>query len=122
MKARRELLSWALVAALSMTLFIGCGKKDDAITQAEKKDKDKPDIAETKAIAEEGFIYGLPIVMNYAVQYEFVVDRRPASSRRRSTRFTTSTASRPTRTRQWCRRTATRLTRCSGWTCVPKPW
>src|SRR6195256_2881818 len=29
---------------------------------------------ETKAIAEEGFIYGLPIVMNYAVMYEFCVD------------------------------------------------
>jgi hypothetical protein len=30
--------------------------------------------AETKAIAEEGFIYGLPIVMNYAVMYEYSVD------------------------------------------------
>jgi hypothetical protein len=34
-----------------------------------------PSIAETKAIAEEGFIYGLPIVMNYAVMYEFAIDR-----------------------------------------------
>jgi hypothetical protein len=32
--------------------------------------------AETKAIAEEGFIYGLPIVMNYAVMYEFAVDSK----------------------------------------------
>src|SRR4051795_9406589 len=31
--------------------------------------------AETKSIAEEGFIYGLPIVMNYAVMYEYSVDR-----------------------------------------------
>jgi hypothetical protein len=31
--------------------------------------------AETKTIAEEGFIYGLPIVMNYAVMYEYAVDR-----------------------------------------------
>jgi hypothetical protein len=31
--------------------------------------------AETTAIAEEGFIYGLPIVMNYAVMYEYAVDR-----------------------------------------------
>jgi hypothetical protein len=30
---------------------------------------------ETKAIAEEGFIYGLPIVMNYAVMYEYAVDK-----------------------------------------------
>jgi hypothetical protein len=31
--------------------------------------------AETKMIAEEGFIYGLPIVMNYAVMYEYSVDK-----------------------------------------------
>jgi len=31
--------------------------------------------AETKAIAEEGFIYGLPIVMNYGVMYEYAVDK-----------------------------------------------
>jgi hypothetical protein len=31
--------------------------------------------AETKAIAEEGFIYGLPIVMNYAVMYDYSVDK-----------------------------------------------
>src|ERR1700752_3101614 len=31
--------------------------------------------AETKAIAEEGFIYGLPIVMNYGVMYEYSVDK-----------------------------------------------
>src|SRR6202051_4823817 len=34
-----------------------------------------PDIRETKDIAETGFIYGLPIVMNYAVMYEYAVDR-----------------------------------------------
>src|SRR5215813_2742773 len=31
--------------------------------------------AETKAIAEEGFIYGLPIVMNYGVMYDYCVDK-----------------------------------------------
>src|SRR5580698_10471858 len=31
--------------------------------------------AETKANAEEGFIYGLPIVMNYGVMYEYAVDK-----------------------------------------------
>ena len=34
-----------------------------------------PDIIEAKNIAEEGFIYGLPIVMNYAVMYEYAVDK-----------------------------------------------
>lgn len=32
-------------------------------------------LEETKAIAEEGFIYGLPIVMNYAVMYEYAIDK-----------------------------------------------
>jgi hypothetical protein len=31
--------------------------------------------AETKAIAEEDFIYGLPIVMNYAVMYAYAIDK-----------------------------------------------
>jgi hypothetical protein len=35
--------------------------------------------AETKAIAEEGFIYGLPIVMNYAVMFEYAVDKKQES-------------------------------------------
>jgi hypothetical protein len=34
----------------------------------------QPSVAETKAIAEEGYIYGLPIVMNYAVMYAYSVD------------------------------------------------
>jgi len=35
-----------------------------------------PSAEEVKAIAEEGFIYGLPLVMNYAVMYEFAVDTK----------------------------------------------
>ena len=34
--------------------------------------------AEIKTIAEEGFIYGLPIVMNYGVMYEYCVDKNSA--------------------------------------------
>jgi hypothetical protein len=30
---------------------------------------------ETKTIAEDGFVYGLPLVMNYAVFYEYFVDK-----------------------------------------------
>ncbi|UWU17852.1 DUF1254 domain-containing protein (plasmid) [Rhizobium sullae] len=37
-----------------------------------------PGIIEAKNIAEEGFVYGLPLVMNYAVMHEFAVD--PKSS------------------------------------------
>jgi hypothetical protein len=34
-----------------------------------------PGIIEAKDIAEAGYIYGLPIVMNYGTMYEFAVDR-----------------------------------------------
>ncbi len=34
-----------------------------------------PSPEEIKTIAEEGFIYGLPIVMNYAVMNEYAVDK-----------------------------------------------
>lgn len=34
-----------------------------------------PNLIEAKDIAEEGFIYGLPLVMNYAVMQEFAVDK-----------------------------------------------
>jgi hypothetical protein len=73
-------LGAVLAVGLTLAVVAGCGKKDDPITQAEKKDVAKgvaaPGIAETKAIAEEGFIYGLPLVMNYAVMYEFAVDTK----------------------------------------------
>jgi hypothetical protein len=59
----------------AVTIFTGCATKNDAVAQAEKTEQNRPGIAETKAIAEEGFIYGLPIVMNYAVMYEYCVDK-----------------------------------------------
>src|SRR5712671_3767081 len=36
---------------------------------------DRPGFFGAKDMAETGFIYGLPIVMNYAVMYEYAVDR-----------------------------------------------
>ncbi len=68
---------WA-VLFVTATLVAACGNKNDAVTQAEKKDVaagvPAPRIEQTKAIAEEGFIYGLPLVMNYAVMNEFAID------------------------------------------------
>jgi hypothetical protein len=70
------------VAALAVALvcLIGCDKKNDSIAQAEKQDVahgvPAPGIEETKAIAEEAFVYGLPLVMNYAVMYEYAVDSK----------------------------------------------
>jgi hypothetical protein len=67
------------VAALAgLIAFIpGCATKNDnhgTISQAKKTEKDIPSLEETRTIAEEGFIYGLPVVMNYAVMYSFCVD------------------------------------------------
>jgi hypothetical protein len=78
--ARSNFLDFAVILIAATTLIAGCGKKDDPIAQAEKKDVAKgvaaPSIAEVKTIAEEGFIYGLPLVMNYAVMNEFAVDTK----------------------------------------------
>jgi hypothetical protein len=71
MKSKRNLnlLAVALVSALTFT----------SAHAADLTPADSSAVAltkeETKAIAEEGFIYGLPIVMNYAVMYEYSVDK-----------------------------------------------
>jgi hypothetical protein len=71
---KRIFLSAALISVIANIISLtGCSSKNDAISQAEKTGR--PSIEETKAIAEEGFIYGLPIVMNYAVMNEYAVDR-----------------------------------------------
>lgn len=70
----RLLRNPVLAACVATVLVAGCGGKNDAVTQAGKTEANRPSIAETKAIAEEGFVYGLPIVMNYAVFYEYFVD------------------------------------------------
>ncbi|MDM0012177.1 DUF1254 domain-containing protein [Variovorax sp. J22P168] len=62
-----------------MAFATGCASKDDPVTQAAKAERAAgvaaPSLAETKSIAEEAFIYGLPIVMNYAVMNEYAVDK-----------------------------------------------
>jgi hypothetical protein len=57
----------AIIIAAAILIF-GCNKQDETRVTA-------PSLEETKAIAEQGFIYGLPIVMNYAVMNEYAVDR-----------------------------------------------
>ena len=81
MSASTRILSiGVLCAAAIVALSAGCSKQGDPIAAAEQAGSKSqgvatPGIAETKAIAEEAFIYGLPIVMNYAVMNEFVVDK-----------------------------------------------
>ena len=57
----------ASALALAPWLIVGCGGKTSGTSG--------PTVEQTKAIAEEGFVYGLPIVMNYAVMYEYAVDK-----------------------------------------------
>ena len=63
---KRFHLASLLLATLAATLLGGCSKTGDAPA---------PGILETRAIAEEGLIYGLPIVMNYAVMQQFAVNK-----------------------------------------------
>ena len=78
-KNKHRIIRMALASAITAAAFTGCEKKGDAVSSAEKADKKAgitvPSIEEVKAIAEEGFIYGLPLVMNYAVMQEFSVDK-----------------------------------------------
>ncbi len=53
-------------------------RKNDAISNAEKSENERPSIFQTKTIAEQGLIFGLPIVMYYTSAYELFVD--PTSS------------------------------------------
>lgn len=74
-----ELRFLASACLVSMLLTVGCSKSSDPISAQEKINESAgasaPSIEQTKAIAEEGFIYGLPIVMNYAIMNEFVLDK-----------------------------------------------
>ena len=69
MLTKRDLLRSAALAALSVTAT----KSAPVSAQTSAR---WPEVFEAKAIAEEGFIYGLPLVMNYAVMYEFAVDTK----------------------------------------------
>ncbi|MDR9777007.1 DUF1254 domain-containing protein [Rhizobium hidalgonense] len=69
MLTKRTLLRSAAMGALVATTV--------KLTRANAKSSaDWPSLMEAKDIAEEGFIYGLPIVLNYGTMYEFAVDRK----------------------------------------------
>ena len=72
---RTFIFKGGLLAAVTLILITGCATKNDAVAQAEKNEPDAPGIIETKDIAEQGFIYGLPLVMNYVANYQFWIDR-----------------------------------------------
>lgn len=64
MLTKREFVRGAAVAAAASSLPV-----------AAQAQPNRPGFLGAIDIAEAGFIYGLPLVMNYAVQYEFCVDK-----------------------------------------------
>ncbi|HSR87955.1 MAG TPA: DUF1254 domain-containing protein, partial [Pontiella sp.] len=77
--SRLTIMNTGLIGIFAASLLSGYAAAEDTISSAAKADEKGgvavPEIEETKAIAEEGFIYGLPIVMNYAVMNEFCIDK-----------------------------------------------
>jgi hypothetical protein len=86
---RHMFLNNALLLTLVVGLLAGCTKQGDPAGAANKADKQAggappelaapelaaPKLEETRALAEQAYVYGLPIVMNYAVMYEYAVDK-----------------------------------------------
>ena len=68
MITKRELLRSAGLAAITVTAT-------RSVPVRAQTSPRWPNVFEAKAIAEEGFIFGLPLVMNYAVMQEFAVDK-----------------------------------------------
>src|SRR6058998_2749153 len=75
--------------------------------------------AETKTIAEEGFIYGLPIVMNYAVMYEYSVDKNSGQYKAPFNQINNEARVFTYKDTSVSPRTATRRIPSCGWTCAP---
>ena len=63
MKANPNIIRATLLMAVAIAAAIGCARPK------------APGVEETKAIAEEAYIYGLPLVMNYAVMHDFAINR-----------------------------------------------
>lgn len=68
MITKRDLLRSAAIGAL-----VAATANSTAVIAQDKAEWPSP--LEAKDVAEEGFIYGLPLVMNYAVMQEFAVNR-----------------------------------------------
>lgn len=68
MITRREFLGSSALVALPVATMVSAPVGAQTSTN-------RPGFFGAKDIAEAGFVYGLPIVMNYAIMYEYAVDR-----------------------------------------------
>ena len=72
--SKPRVMTGLLCSSLTAALLTGFTPLASATQPVQPVGISAASIAETKAIAEEGFIYGLPIVMNYAVMHAYAVD------------------------------------------------
>ena len=68
MLTKRDFLRSVSLAAITVATAKSCPLQAETTA-------DRPGFSKAKDIAEAGFIYGLPIVMNYAVMNEYAIDR-----------------------------------------------
>jgi hypothetical protein len=69
MITKRELLGTAALTAIA-------GITTRSAPLLAQTSADRPGFFKAKDVAEAGFIFGLPIVMNYGVMYEYAIDRK----------------------------------------------
>src|SRR5262245_29000365 len=78
MKLRSRLAGLTIVLLAASVVLASCKKKDEisAAKAADRKDGvAAPGVEATKAIAEEAYIYGFPMIAAYKAMYEFNVDK-----------------------------------------------
>lgn len=74
----RSTFKLAMVGAIALAMLTAGSKTEAAATPDRTNPAADPDgltIQQFKTLAEEGFIYGLPLVMNYAIMNEYAVDK-----------------------------------------------
>jgi len=58
--------------AFTVLFLAACITAQDSVAQAERGERNRPGSLGTRRSPRRGFIYALPIVMDYAVMYERV--------------------------------------------------
>jgi hypothetical protein len=109
MLTKRDLLRSAALAAITASTA-------KSVPVQAQTSTDRPGFFKAKDIAEQGFIYGLPIVMNYGVMYEYAVDRNSGQFKAPFNQIKNEPNVFTYKTPPLSRPTATRPTRSCGWT------
>jgi len=63
------------ISAIALLLSSACAGSGDSISEAEKGERSKPGFSETRAIAEEAYVYAFPMIAAYKALYQFNVDK-----------------------------------------------